>query len=93
MIDDQDESAFQQRVGELTSDVGDSSLDGDVTMDLGLRMKRDLLNRLFAYQIEGVKWMWNLHKQEVGGILGDEMGLGKTIQVDIKFKNFGLLFF
>jgi DNA excision repair protein ERCC-6 len=25
--------------------------------------------------------MWELHKQEVGGILGDEMGLGKTIQV------------
>lgn len=29
----------------------------------------------------GVKWLWELHQQRVGGILGDEMGLGKTIQV------------
>ena len=29
----------------------------------------------------GVKWLWDLHCQEVGGILGDEMGLGKTIQI------------
>jgi DNA excision repair protein ERCC-6 len=28
-----------------------------------------------------VKWLWELHRQKVGGILGDEMGLGKTIQV------------
>ena len=27
-----------------------------------------------------MRWLWELHKQEVGGILGDEMGLGKTIQ-------------
>lgn len=84
MIDDQDESAFQRRVGELTSESGDSSMEEDVTMDFGIRMKRDLLNRLFTYQIEGVKWMLELHKQEVGGILGDEMGLGKTIQVNVK---------
>lgn len=29
----------------------------------------------------GVQWLWELHRQKVGGILGDEMGLGKTIQV------------
>jgi len=28
-----------------------------------------------------VQWLWELHRQKVGGILGDEMGLGKTIQV------------
>ena len=33
------------------------------------------------YQRTGVKWMWELHCQEAGGIMGDEMGLGKTIQV------------
>lgn len=26
-------------------------------------------------------WLWELHRQQVGGILGDEMGLGKTIQI------------
>ena len=29
----------------------------------------------------GLKWMWELHTQRAGGIIGDEMGLGKTIQV------------
>ena len=28
----------------------------------------------------GVQWLWELHQQMVGGIIGDEMGLGKTIQ-------------
>lgn len=29
----------------------------------------------------GVRWMWQLHKQGAGGVVGDEMGLGKTVQV------------
>ena len=29
----------------------------------------------------GVKWLWELHTQRAGGIIGDEMGLGKTIQL------------
>ena len=33
------------------------------------------------YQKTGVRWLWELHCQQAGGILGDEMGLGKTIQV------------
>ena len=36
---------------------------------------------LLRYQRTGIKWLWELHCQEVGGILGDEMGLGKTIQI------------
>ena len=28
-----------------------------------------------------MQWLWELHQQKVGGILGDEMGLGKTIQI------------
>ncbi len=46
----------------------------------GLRIPRGLYSRLFGYQQTGVKWMWELHSQKVGGIIGDEMGLGKTIQ-------------
>lgn len=41
--------------------------------------KRLLL--LSRYQQTGVRWMWELHCQQAGGILGDEMGLGKTIQI------------
>jgi len=37
-----------------------------------------LINR---YQKSGVRWLWELHCQQAGGILGDEMGLGKTIQM------------
>ncbi|XP_066140438.1 lymphoid-specific helicase-like [Euwallacea fornicatus] len=36
---------------------------------------------LHPYQIEGVKWMYNLYLNSSNGILADEMGLGKTIQV------------
>lgn len=36
---------------------------------------------IFRYQQTGVRWMWELHCQQAGGILGDEMGLGKTIQI------------
>lgn len=35
----------------------------------------------FRYQMTGVRWMWELHQQRAGGIMGDEMGLGKTIQM------------
>ncbi|NXH16832.1 ERCC6 protein, partial [Bucco capensis] len=35
----------------------------------------------FRYQQTGVRWLWELHCQQAGGILGDEMGLGKTIQI------------
>lgn len=35
----------------------------------------------FRYQKTGVRWLWELFEQGVGGIVGDEMGLGKTIQV------------
>ncbi|KAA6385965.1 MAG: putative DNA repair and recombination protein RAD26 [Streblomastix strix] len=35
---------------------------------------------LLPFQQSGVRWLWGLHQDEVGGLLGDEMGLGKTIQ-------------
>ena len=44
-------------------------------------MEQGTWRRLYRYQQAGVKWLWELHKQQCGGILGDEMGLGKTIQI------------
>ncbi|KAF1959734.1 hypothetical protein CC80DRAFT_514206 [Byssothecium circinans] len=44
------------------------------------RVPGDIYPALFNYQQTGVEWLWELYKQNVGGILGDEMGLGKTIQ-------------
>lgn len=40
-----------------------------------------LWDRLFAFQREGVEWMFGLFERSKGGILADEMGLGKTLQV------------
>lgn len=53
----------------------------DVVLDGGLKIPARIYDKLFDYQKTGVKWMWELHCQKAGGIIGDEMGLGKTIQV------------
>lgn len=53
----------------------------DTVFDGGLRIPGDIFPYLFDYQKTGVQWLWELHQQRVGGIIGDEMGLGKTIQV------------
>jgi DNA excision repair protein ERCC-6 len=53
----------------------------DVVLDGGLKIPAKIYNRLFDYQKTGVKWLWELHCQKAGGIIGDEMGLGKTIQL------------
>ena len=52
-----------------------------VTLEGGLRIPESIFSKLFDYQKVGVQWLWELHCQQVGGIIGDEMGLGKTIQV------------
>ena len=40
-----------------------------------------LWKHLFPHQRTCVQWLWELHRQEAGGVVGDEMGLGKTLQV------------
>jgi len=54
---------------------------GAVMLSNGLYIPGWINDRLFGYQREGLRWMWELHRQEAGGCLGDEMGLGKTVQV------------
>ena len=53
----------------------------DTEFEGGYRIPGDIYPSLFDYQKTGVKWLWELYAQQVGGIIGDEMGLGKTIQV------------
>ena len=53
----------------------------DVAFDGGYLLPGRIWDRLFGYQKTSVKWMWELHCQNVGGIIADEMGLGKTIQM------------
>ncbi len=33
----------------------------------------------YDFQMDGIRWMWLLCKEELGLILGDEMGLGKNL--------------
>ena len=53
----------------------------DTQVDDGYRLPGDIYPSLFDYQKTGVQWLYELHTQQVGGIIGDEMGLGKTIQI------------
>ena len=52
-----------------------------VVLEGGLKIPDAVFSRLFDYQKVGVQWLWELHCQKAGGIIGDEMGLGKTVQV------------
>ena len=60
----------------------DSELDSKYEeLEGGLRVPAKLWQSLYQYQRVAVQWLWELHQQDVGGILGDEMGLGKTVQM------------
>ncbi|XP_045890995.1 DNA excision repair protein ERCC-6-like [Micropterus dolomieu] len=48
----------------------------------GLMLFKDLYDKLYDYQRDGVAFMYSLYRDgRKGGILADDMGLGKTIQV------------
>lgn len=53
----------------------------DAVLDSRFKLPGDIHSALFDYQKTCVQWLWELHSQKTGGIIGDEMGLGKTIQV------------
>jgi hypothetical protein len=38
-----------------------------------LRVPGEIWVRLFKYQQVSVRWLWELHQQRCGGIVGDEM--------------------
>ncbi|CAG9584576.1 unnamed protein product [Danaus chrysippus] len=63
--------------------VLDGSMDTEENHQLqnGLCVPNYIWKQLYKYQRTGVKWLWELHQVESGGLLGDEMGLGKTVQV------------
>lgn len=59
----------------------DTDEEDDVAIEDEMLLPRKVWNRLYKYQRVGIKWLWQLHKQQAGGIVADEMGLGKTIQI------------
>lgn len=48
---------------------------GAVLLEGGFLIPAWINNRLFSYQRTALSWLWELHKQGAGGIIGDEMGL------------------
>ncbi|XP_050997745.1 DNA excision repair protein ERCC-6 [Acomys russatus] len=89
--DDGDEASYKQRLRrwnklrlqdkEKRLKLEDDSEESDAEFDEGFKVPGFLFRKLFKYQQTGVRWLWELHCQQAGGILGDEMGLGKTIQI------------
>ncbi|XP_060625307.2 DNA excision repair protein ERCC-6 [Anolis sagrei] len=89
--DDGDEDCFKKRLRRWHKQqlkerkeqqvTREDSEESDAEFSEGFRVPGFLFKKLFKYQQTGVRWLWELHCQQVGGILGDEMGLGKTIQI------------
>ncbi|KAL8523142.1 hypothetical protein ACS0TY_013205 [Phlomoides rotata] len=81
------EERLQEEDLKSSSNEDDSLEDVDdevpsfVTLEGGLKIPETIFSKLFDYQKVGVQWLWELHCQKAGGIIGDEMGLGKTIQI------------
>ncbi|OQY37189.1 MAG: hypothetical protein B6229_08845, partial [Spirochaetaceae bacterium 4572_7] len=63
---------FIEKVKRFSSDMDQLK---EITVDCS-----KLNGTLRPYQVEGVKWMMNLHHIGVSGCLADDMGLGKTVQ-------------
>ncbi|KAJ0068256.1 hypothetical protein NL108_018227 [Boleophthalmus pectinirostris] len=74
-----------QKVKEFLSEVQSEEEDDEDFVDVngcGLLLFKDLHNKLYDYQKEGVAFLYRLYNNRLkGGILADDMGLGKTIQV------------
>ncbi|KAL5755404.1 hypothetical protein ACOSP7_023624 [Xanthoceras sorbifolium] len=62
----------------FTEDEGSITLNGPRSSYM---LPGKIAKMLFPHQREGLRWLWCLHCQGKGGILGDDMGLGKTMQI------------
>jgi hypothetical protein len=71
-VDDWIESGVA-RMRDMAERDENESPPGTVVFDGGLVIPAWVNNRLFSYQRTGLRWLWELHTQEAGGIVGDEM--------------------
>eukprot|EP00106_Octopus_bimaculoides_P007516 XP_014774958.1 PREDICTED: DNA excision repair protein ERCC-6-like [Octopus bimaculoides] len=71
---------FEKVNGDVEESDSDEEGYSDAEFDGGLKVPKKTWKQLYKYQKTGVRWLWELHCQQAGGIVGDEMGLGKTIQ-------------
>lgn len=72
------------KIEELLAEQDSESDDGEFVNvnNSGLMLFREVHDKLYEHQREGVAFMYSLYRDGLkGGILADDMGLGKTIQV------------
>uniref|UniRef100_A0A7N0TBK3 Protein CHROMATIN REMODELING 24 n=1 Tax=Kalanchoe fedtschenkoi TaxID=63787 RepID=A0A7N0TBK3_KALFE len=65
-------------------DIGDENDDQSIVISgpkSTYTLPGKIAKMLYPHQRDGLKWLWSLHCQGKGGILGDDMGLGKTMQI------------
>ena len=67
-------SFFQDYLAANADDSSEDDNNGMVEVGNGFYLYKDLYNKLYAHQKEGVLWLWSLYKKKKGGILGDDMG-------------------
>ncbi|KAJ8669045.1 hypothetical protein QAD02_000304 [Eretmocerus hayati] len=77
VLDDGDEDMYLERVEASGYKKSEPLHKVDNVFKVPLRIWK----HLYKYQRVAVKWLWELHNRNLGGLLGDEMGLGKTVQV------------
>ncbi len=54
---------------------------GAVSFQDGLNIPAWINDRLFGYQRTALRWLWELHLQQAGGVVGDEMGMYFTSDI------------
>ncbi|GAB1303031.1 DNA excision repair protein ERCC-6-like [Apodemus speciosus] len=74
-----------QKLQEALKQLAEEEEEEDEFTDVcnsGLLLYRELYEKLFEHQKEGIAFLYSLYKNgRKGGILADDMGLGKTIQI------------
>ena len=78
--DDYDDDDYQQRISSEEEQVPTSTESLDVAFDGGFVVPGRIWDGLYEYQRTALKWLWELHCQNAGGIIADEMGLGQRQQ-------------
>uniref|UniRef100_A0A0K0EEA7 DNA repair and recombination protein RAD54-like n=1 Tax=Strongyloides stercoralis TaxID=6248 RepID=A0A0K0EEA7_STRER len=89
IIDDGDDKVFYKRINDyktslyVNSDEEEEAEKSRKFKSIGKNMKidKEIWKKLYNYQKTCLRWLAELHNQNVGGILADEMGLGKTVQI------------
>ncbi|XP_055798572.1 DNA excision repair protein ERCC-6-like isoform X1 [Salvelinus fontinalis] len=74
---------LQEAIKEMAQQGSESEDEDFVNVNnSGLMLFKEIYDKLYDHQQEGVAFLYGLHRDgRQGGILADDMGLGKTIQV------------